>query len=113
MNTAELASSGRELSHLLNEAHQLYDSAVEQAAKAEKVYREGRHVALVQCPPGTVDFKKSWVDNKTADLRYARDLSEGNVKGYLELIRSRRQMLSLLQTQANQSKEEAAFARTG
>ncbi len=113
MNAAELAREGEELVALLDEAQTFYEEKVAEAAAAECTYRKARQEALVRCPSGTVDEKKAWVDAETADLRYARDLAVGLEKGGLELIRSRRQMLSLLQSRSNASREEAAFARTG
>ncbi len=113
MNAAQLDQEAEVLVGLLDEAQTFYEEKVAEAAEAERTYRKGRMQALIRCPPGTVDEKKAWVDAETSDLRYARDLAVGLEKGGLELIRSRRQVLSLLQSRSNASREEAAFARTG
>jgi hypothetical protein len=110
---ADMARQGRELSAQLLAAHDTYDTTVEKAAATERDYRKARALAYLTCPAGTVDEKKAYIDGETSDLRYLRDLAVAKLKGDLELIRSQRQRLSYLQTWANQSKEEAAFSRTG
>lgn len=47
------------------------------------------------------------------DLEYAHDMAKGLRDAQLEVVRSKRAVLSAIQTLANLSKEEAAFARTG
>jgi hypothetical protein len=113
MFAADLARQGREARKLFEDAFLYHEAKVEEAAASEREYRKARAKAHVQAPRGTVDTTKAWVDAETADLRYLRDLAAGQVRGALELVRQRRQELTFLQTQANASKEEAAFARTG
>lgn len=47
------------------------------------------------------------------DLEFAADLSKSVKDAQLEIVRSKRGILSAIQTLANLSREEAAFARTG
>lgn len=47
------------------------------------------------------------------DLEYAHDMTKGMKEAQLEVVRAKRTVLSAIQTLANLSKEEAAFARTG
>lgn len=52
-------------------------------------------------------------DPHVDELRFDNYLQEGLMQANLERVRSLRGILSALQTMANKSREEAAFARTG
>jgi hypothetical protein len=112
VNAAEMAEEGRRLSGLLDKALRKHAEHVQAAAEAERKYRHGRQVAYLQTS-GTVDERKAAVDDKTADLRFERDLAEGLRQTALEAIRSRRAQVSLLQSVANAYKAEAGFDRFG
>lgn len=107
-----MAQEGSRLSKLLDEALRYHSEQVRAAAKAEQEYRHARQMAYLQAH-GTVDEKKATVDDKTADLRFTRDVAEGLRQTALEAIRSRRAQLSLLQSVANAYRAEADFDRTG
>jgi hypothetical protein len=112
VNAAEMAEEGRRLSRLLDDALRFHSEKVREAAEAERKYRHARQVAYLRAD-GTVDEKKAAVDDRTADLRFERDVAEGLRQTALEAIRSRRAQISLLQSVANAYKAEADFARTG
>jgi hypothetical protein len=113
LNAADLAREGREARKLFEDAIRYHDDVVEKAADLERQYRKLRAVKFVQAPQGSVEWKKTWVDAETADLRYQRDIAAGQVKSALELVRQRRQETSLLQSEAASHREEARFALTG
>jgi hypothetical protein len=111
LTAAEMAAEGRRLSDLLDKALRKHAEHVQAAAEAERKYRHARQLAYIQAH-GTVDEKKAAVDDKTADLRFERDLADGLRQTALEAIRSRRAQVSLLQSVANAYKAEADFDRT-
>lgn len=113
MNAAEFSNRMEAQKARVDAAKDDYDRAVQEASNAERVYRKERHKAYVRCPQGTVDYRKSWVDAETADLRYVRDLSANYLRGALETYRARIQEMSALQSESKAYREEAAFARTG
>jgi hypothetical protein len=112
VNAAEMAAEGRRLSGLLDKALSKHAEHVRAAAEAEQKYRHARQVAYLQTS-GTVDEKKAAVDDKTADLRFERDLAEGLRQTALEAIRSRRVQISLIQSVMATEREEMGFTRTG
>lgn len=112
MNAGEMAAEGRRLSGLLDQALRKHTEHVQAAAEAERKYRHARHVAYLHAT-GTVDQQKAEVDDKTADLRFERDVAEGLRQTALEAIRSRRVQIGLIQSVMATEREEMGFTRTG
>lgn len=112
MILAEAAAEVRRLSHLLDAGLDVLRSAAEETASAEREYRKARALAWVSHTEGTAGFRESQVDGATADLRYARDLSEGMRRAALESVRARSTQISMLQTLLNAHKAEASFTQT-
>lgn len=102
----------RDLARQLNQAHDEHSRYVEQHSAAERDYRKARSNAWLDAS-GTAREREDAVDAATADLRYKRDVAAGMEKHALELIRSRRQVLSAYQSLLNAERESVAFDRTG
>lgn len=110
---AELYGLFHELSTRLTAAKDLLEKRVEDAAKAEAAYRHGRARAWVEAPTGMLAREKEdWVNDRTAELRFTRDVAEGLHRASIEDNRNKRQQLSMLQTVGNLAKAEAELVRT-
>lgn len=101
------------LSRLIDQGIQAMRDQARELASAEQEYRKAKAEAWLVVPEGTVPAKEAWVNGRTADLRYRRDLADGLRSAALEAVRSRRTQVSALQTLLNAHQEEAKFARTG
>jgi prephenate dehydrogenase len=104
---------------LLEEAVQDLRSFSEQLASAEHSYRNSKAKAWGHVTKTNEDGSKRLaseieadVNALTSDLRYMRDLADGNRQACLESVRSRRQQLSALQSWMAAERAEAEFART-
>ena len=108
------------LSGLLDAGISQLRAASRATAAAERDYRKAKAVAWIECPrdeAGSKDWtaarREAWVDAETADLRYVRDLAEGDRHAATEAVRARRTQVSMLQSLMNAHRAEAEFARTG
>lgn len=104
---------GRRLSELLDAALAFLKEQIKAAAEAERDYRKAKAMSWVEAPDGTAAAKEAWVNGRTADLRYARDVAAGMERASHQAIRSRLAQISLLQSVANAYKAEAGFAQYG
>ena len=96
------------LSKLLNEDLDNLKQAGQDEAEAERQYR--KHKAMMSfspdMPEGLSWQKQNWIDGQCADLRFVRDHAN-NLKGYYkEAVQSRRQQISILQTEMNRQRDE-------
>lgn len=113
MTSQEMAAEGARLSTLLDSALAFLKEQIRAAAEAERDYRKLKAEKWLQVPEGTAAFREAWVDARTADDRYRRDLASGMEKASHQAIRSRLAQISLLQSTANAFKAEASFDRYG
>lgn len=113
MTPAEMSQEGRRLSQLLDGALAFLKEQIKAAAEAERDYRKAKAEAWVQAPDGTAASKEAWVNGKTADLRYQRDIAAGMEKASHQAIRSRMAQISLLQSVANAHRADAHNDRFG
>lgn len=114
MNMADLEKEARRLSDLLDKAISASYHQSELAASAEREYRLAKSEAWATTAGKEMLAKEreAKVDALTADLRYERDLADSLRRGAIEAERSRRQQISLIQTQANAYAAEAKLAAT-
>lgn len=109
----DMAEEMARLSRLLDQGLQALRDQAREVAESEQAYRRLKAEAWLQAPEGTVSERSAWVDGKTADARFARDLAEGMRTAALEAVRSRRTQVSALQSLLAAHRAEADFARTG
>lgn len=109
----ELIDEGMRLSRKLEDACDDLYEATERESSAENEYRKVKAVEWAGLRNMRVADAEAYVNGVTADLREARDLAQGQVRAGIELVRSLRTQVSLVQTAINTRREEAAFARTG
>ena len=103
----------RRLSRLIDKGLEALRDQATEFARCEQAYRQAKATAWIEAPEGTVDAKKAWVEGRTSDARYARDLADGLRQAALEAVRSRRGQLSAWQSWMAAERAEAEFARTG
>ncbi len=94
-------------------AHDDLEESIHDAATKDAEYRRAKAEAHVKAPEGTVADKEAFVDQEIAQVRFEAKIAEGLQQAGLELVRSRRQIVSALQSKLSASKAEAEFARTG
>ena len=112
MNSAELAREARDLRAQLNARLAFAKEQGKKKAEAEKKYRRGRSEAWLTAPEGVAKMREDWVDSKTSDLRYERDLAVGLERSAYEAIKSTLADMSLLQSVVKAYIAEANFDRT-
>ena len=115
MNLAEMVERGRALSKSLNSALDEHRSQAVKAADAEHAYRRVRAERWAQAKGldmRSAKERQDWVDAQSADARRERDMAQALAQSALEVIRSRRGQMSLLQSEMNAHKAEADFTRT-
>lgn len=110
MNAAELASAMIQARDELEESLREHARCVQEAALKDRTYRIAKATSILSVD-GTVQEREAHMDQATAEVRYAAKLAEGLETSALEAIRSRRQILSALQSLAAAQREEAALAR--
>ena len=103
----------RRLTRMLEAGLDLWRDAPEKEAAAERDYRKERARLWLDVPDGTAKSKEDWVDGRSADKRYERDVARGLVAAYRESVRSRQTQISAWQTLVTTYRAEAEFARTG
>ena len=103
----------RDLARQLQAAHDQHAQHVQTNADAERDYRKARSEQWVRADAATAAAREAQVDGATADLRHKRDIAAGMEKHALELIRSRRQVLSAYQSLLNAERERAGHAFKG
>jgi hypothetical protein len=81
-------------------------------ADMESVYRKAKAVAYLHSA-GTVGEREAEVSLETADLRAAALMADVLKVSSLEAVRSKRSVLSAIQTVANLTREELNLVRTG
>lgn len=114
MNTLDdMADEMARLSRLLDQGLQALRDQAREVAETEQAYRRLKAEAWVTAPEGTVPEREAWVNGKTADARFARDLAEGMRTAALEAVRSRRTQVSALQSLMAAHRAEAEFSRVG
>lgn len=115
MNLSEMAERGRGLSKSLNGALDEHRVQAVNAADAEHVYRRTRAERWAQAKGlemRSAKERQDWVDAQSADQRRDRDMAQALAQSALEVIRSRRAQMSLLQSEMAAHKSEAEFSRT-
>ena len=110
MNAAELSAAMVQGKRELEQAQDEHVRCVREAADADRVMRIAKATAYLAAT-GPVEERKAHVDQSTADVQHAAKLAEGLQQSALEAIRSRRQVLSSLQSLAAAQREEAHLAR--
>lgn len=110
----------REMTHRLVEASRAVEEAhgelvrlTREAAETERLYRQARSQAWLTATEGTAQQKADHVNAVTADRAYAAHLADGLTKAAMELVRSRRAVLSALQTTSAYVRSEAELLRYG
>lgn len=107
------------LAELLDKGLEALRSYAHAYAEAERDYRKAKAELWVTTPRTrdgekvTVFDRQAQVDGASADLRMARDLAQDMRQAALEAVRSRRAMLSAVQSLLAAERAEAEFARTG
>lgn len=112
MPAADYVDEVRRLSGLLDAALSFLREQVREAAEAEQAYRKAKGRAWVEVPEGTVPEREAWVDEDTADVRFARDVAAGMKKAAIEAVRARRAQISAIQSVLAMERAEAEFVRT-
>ena len=112
MNAAELNVQLLDAAHGLRESLNDLEGRSIAYAKAERTYRLAKSTAYL-ATSGTVNEREAHAEQAINEVRYQRDLAEGLKVSALEAVRSRRAVLSAVQTLANLYREEASFDRTG
>ena len=110
MNAAELATAMIDAKRDLEAAQDEHVKRVREAADADRVMRIAKASAYLAAS-GPVEERKAVVDQKTADVQHAAKMADGLQQSALEAIRSRRQIMSSLQSLAAAQREEAHLAR--
>lgn len=110
MSPAELVEAMLQASAELQSSLAEHDRCVRVAAAADRDRALAEAVAYLAAS-GTVDARKAYMTKATLNERYADKLAEGLERSALEAIRSRRQVLSALQSIGKAIVEEAGLAR--
>lgn len=124
MTPQEMSREGRRLSDRLEVRLKFLHEQIPEAAAAERDYRKAKAEAWLRCPNDDAGVKagerewtaarrEAWVNAQTADLRYVRDLAEGNVRLGHQGVRASMAQISLLQSEMNAFRSEANFAQYG
>lgn len=96
----------------LKDGHRLLETRVQESARADHVWRVERAKAYAMTS-GTVAERDAKVELETGDLRYAAKLAEDLRVAALESVRSRRGVLSAIQSMVALSRSEMDFAKYG
>ena len=110
MNAAELTVAMLDAKRELDEAHEEHRRCAIAAAVADRAFRLAKATAVL-ASSGTVQQRDAHMEQATADLRYEAKLADDLLTSALEAIRSRRQVISALQSLAAAQREEAHLAR--
>jgi DNA repair exonuclease SbcCD ATPase subunit len=119
MDLAAAEQEMKRLSHLIDEANDELRHQIAEYANAEREYRLAEARTWVQAPRErdgvkvTVPEREAWVQGRTAQARYKRDLAEGLKRAAYASIQSRQAQLSAWQSQLGAYREEVSFARGG
>ena len=108
----EIHDEMRRLSRLLDAGITALTEYAHEYAKAENEYRLAKAKAYLEAD-GAVAQKHAIADLATGDERYAMRLSDGMRRAAVEVVRSRRQQLSAMQSAAAAWRAEAEYTRTG
>lgn len=106
-----LSQEARRLSGLIDKGVIALHEAAQSVAHAEHAYRQAKAKAWLEAEGDLAREREAAVDALTADLRLARDLSEGARQAAIEALRSRRQQLSALQSILHATRSEMEMAR--
>lgn len=112
MNPSEINNMLLEAADDLRRAHRDLEERSRMSAKADAEWRESRAKAHARTE-GTVDERNAAVERETARLRYTAKLAEDLRVSALEAVRSRRSILSAIQSVAATVRSEAELLRTG
>ena len=112
MNVSGIIDEGRRLSESLDNALRTHKTASTDAAHADVAFRKAWATAYLRAD-GTVKHREATADLETADARLAWLLADGSRVSELEVIRSRRQQISLLQSEAAAFRAEAEVGAYG
>jgi hypothetical protein len=110
MNAAELYREMTEVRGQLEQAQDEHGRRIRESAEADRTARVAKSSAYLAAS-GPVEERKAHVDQTTSDVQYEAKLAEGLAQSALEAIRSRRQVLSALQSISAALREEAHLAR--
>ena len=86
-----------------------HEQRVRESSEADRVARIAKASAYLAAS-GPVAERQAHVDIATSDAQYRAKLADGLEKSALEAVRSRRQVLSSLQSLASLAKEEVRLA---
>lgn len=112
MNPSELNDRLIAAATDLKDGHKLLEQRVTEAAAADHAWRVERAKAYARTS-GTVAERDAEVETATGDLRYAAKLAEDLRVAALEGVRSRRAVLSAIQSMVALSRSEMDFAKYG
>jgi hypothetical protein len=96
----------------LEESMAEHERRVHESAEADRVARVAKASAYLAAS-GAVAERQAHVDQTTADVQYRAKLADGLEKSALEAVRSRRQVLSSLQSLAALARAEVDLAKWG
>ena len=112
MNVSNIIDEGRRLSESLDKALRTHAKAVADAAHAEVDFKHAWAKSYLRSD-GPVKQREATADAETAELRRGWLLADGVRVSALEAIRSRRQQISLLQSEAAAFRAEAEVGAYG
>ena len=101
----QMIAAKRELEESMTE----HERCVHESAEADRVSRIAKASAYLAAS-GPVAERQAHVDIATADAQHRAKLADGLEKSALEAVRSRRQVLSSLQSLASLAREEVRLA---
>ena len=102
----------------LEKAMEDFPDASDIWSERERIYRKAKSEAFLRSSGRNKEEREAnaeecrFGDETLSDIRYRRDLAEGLKVAALENQRSRRAILSAIQSLSNLSRVEAEFART-
>jgi hypothetical protein len=110
MNAAELAEAMHAAKRDIDAALLEYDRAIREDAEADKQAKIA-HASAYLASSGTAGERTAWADKGSVDERYKARLADGLKRSAAQVVESKRQWLSALQSLASLTKAEAQLAK--
>lgn len=70
----------RECASARRQAREWKQNCMQEEAEKERLYRRARALAWLEAPEGTAKFREDWIADRTADVRFERDIAARLVK---------------------------------
>lgn len=86
LDHTEARTALRECAENRHQAREWLQRATDDRALKEKAYRQARAVAWLSAPEGTAKMREDWVNDRTAQARYERDVAVGVIKAAEERL---------------------------